>query len=63
MNRPDPIIDEIHREREEHAARFDYDMHRIVEDIKEQASRILPNAKLVSLPPKRVDIDKRVHHN
>ena len=48
----DPIIEEIHRVREAHAHRFDFDLKAIAEDIKriEQAMKIPP----VSLPPKPV---------
>jgi hypothetical protein len=60
MSRPDPIIDEIHRYRRQRAARCGYDAHRIVEDIKERTADLVPNAKIVSFPPKR--IEKPVHH-
>jgi len=50
MERPDPIIDEIHRIREEHAARFNYDLKKIVEDIQREAKKIAPNAKRISSP-------------
>ena len=38
----DPIVEEIRLVREEHAARFDYDIHRICEDIRkhERTSRL-----------------------
>jgi hypothetical protein len=47
----DPILDEIRRIRDEHAARFDYDMHRICEDIREheKTSRL----KFVTPEPRR----------
>lgn len=36
----DPIIEEIHRFREEHARKFNYDIHAMFEDIrKSQANR------------------------
>ncbi len=50
MERPDPIIDEIHRFREEHAAKFNYDLKKIAEDIRRQAKKIAPNAKRISSP-------------
>jgi hypothetical protein len=31
----DPVVEEIRRVRQEHAARFDYDIHRICEDIRQ----------------------------
>lgn len=58
----DPIVEEIRRYREEHAAEFNYDLDRIVEDLvaQQQASgrtyvtfpprRIKPKAKTVSDP-------------
>lgn len=56
MSKPDPIIDEIHRIREEHAAQFNYDLKKIAEDIERQAKQLLPNMKRVTLPPKRKDV-------
>lgn len=35
----DPIVDEVHRIRDAHAARFDYDPDAIFRDIKEQEKR------------------------
>ena len=35
----DPIVDEIRRIREAHAARFDYDLDAIFQDIKEQEKK------------------------
>ena len=32
----DPILDEIHRFREEHAAKFDHDIDAIVHDLQDQ---------------------------
>jgi hypothetical protein len=48
----DPIVEEVRRIREEHAARFGYDLKAIYEDLKEAESR--SGRRLVSLPPKRV---------
>jgi hypothetical protein len=39
MNDSDPIVDEIRRIREAHAARFNYDLQAIFQDIKEQQKR------------------------
>lgn len=47
----DPIVEEVRKVREEHAARFDYDLERIFQDLKEQEKR--SGRKVVSLPPKR----------
>jgi hypothetical protein len=48
----DPIIAEIRRIREEHAAKFNYDLDAIVADL--QAKERSSGRKVVSLPPKRV---------
>ncbi|HJX27204.1 MAG TPA: hypothetical protein VJ885_04780 [Thermoanaerobaculia bacterium] len=47
----DPIVEEVRKVREEHAARFDYDLERIFQDLKEQEKK--SGRKVVSLPPKR----------
>jgi hypothetical protein len=48
----DPIVEEIRRFRDEHAARFNYDLDLICEDCKRSETELgLP---LVTLPPKRV---------
>ncbi len=49
----DPIVDEVRKVREEHAARFDYDLKRIFQDIKEREEK--SGHKVVSLPPKRIE--------
>lgn len=47
----DPIVAETRKAREEHAARFNYDMDTIYRDLKEQEQR--DKHKVVSLPPKQ----------
>jgi len=48
----DPIVEEIRKIRDEHAARFNYDIDAIFEDIKRSEKELgLP---LVTLPPNRV---------
>jgi hypothetical protein len=47
----DPIVEEIHRIREEYAAQFDYDLERIYQDLKEQEAR--SGREFVSFAPKR----------
>ena len=48
----DPIVEEIRKIREEHAARFNYDLDAIYEDCKKSERELgLP---LVNLPPKRI---------
>ena len=47
----DPIVEEVRRIRDEHAARFNYDLNAIFRDLKEQqrtSGRIY-----VSLPPRK----------
>ena len=39
MTWSDPIVDEVRRIREAHAARFNYDLRAIFKDIKEQQKR------------------------
>jgi hypothetical protein len=48
----DPIVEEIRKIREEHAARFNYDLDAIYEDCKKSERELgLP---LVNLPPNRI---------
>jgi len=48
----DPIIEELHRVREEIAAEFNYDIEAIVAYLRQQQQ--MENREVVSLPPKRV---------
>ena len=52
-SKPDPIIEELRRVRESHAAMFNYDLYAIYKDLKreEQSSK----RKKVSFRPKRVE--------
>ena len=47
----DPIVEEVRRVRQAHAARFNYDLDAIVRDLREQQEK--SGRKVVSLPPKR----------
>jgi hypothetical protein len=47
----DPIVEEVRRIREEHAARFGYDLRAIYDDLKQTERR--SGRKIVSLPAKR----------
>ena len=47
----DPIVAEIRRIREEHAARFNYDLWAIYEDLKEQERK--SGREFKSYPPRR----------
>lgn len=46
----DPIVDEVRRIREEHAARFNYDLDAIIKDFQE--SQRLSGRPVVSLSPR-----------
>ncbi len=58
----DPIVDEVRRIRDEHAARFNYDLHAILLDIKKRekksglvfvdgvARQLMPNLPLPAEP-------------
>ena len=48
----DPIVEEIRRIRDEHAAQFNYDLDAIFDDIKKSEKELGP--PLVTLPPNRV---------
>lgn len=54
----DPIIDEIHKFRDQHASKFDYDMRRIFEDLKKQEKEL--GLTTVALPPKHVEHERLV---
>ncbi len=47
----DPIVEEVRRARQEHAAKFDYDLHRICLDLKDQ--ELKSGEKYITLEPKR----------
>jgi hypothetical protein len=47
----DPIVDEIHKVREEYARQFDFDARAICRDI--QAKQLASGRKLVSLPARK----------
>jgi len=52
----DPIVDEVRRIRDAHAAMFNYDLDAIFRDIKEQEKR--SGLKFVSFPPRRTEPNK-----
>lgn len=49
----DPIVDEVRRIRNAHAARFNYDLDAIFQDIKEQEKK--NERKFVSFTPPKVE--------
>ncbi|MCX6579581.1 MAG: hypothetical protein NT166_05295 [Candidatus Aminicenantes bacterium] len=48
----DIIVEEVRRERDNHASKFNYDMHAIYEDLKKQEKK--SKHKFVTLPPKYI---------
>lgn len=48
----DPIVEEIRKFREDHAARFNYDVNAIADDLKTRQDE--RGVSVVSFPPKRV---------
>jgi hypothetical protein len=48
----DPIVEEVRKTREEHAAKHGYDLERIFADLKEQEKK--SGREYVTLPPKRL---------
>lgn len=50
----DEIVEEIRKVRDEYAAKFNYDLDAIYEDIKKQEEQT--ERKVISLPPKRVEL-------
>jgi len=56
----DPIVEEIRRIRDEHARKFNYDLHAICEDIRQrQASS---GRTVVSRPPRTAETGSAPHH-
>ena len=49
----DPIVEEVRRIRDAHAARFNYDLDAIFRDIKEQEKK--SGRKFVSFPPRKFE--------
>ena len=46
----DPIVEEVRKERESHAVKFNYDIRAIYEDLKKQEKE--SGREFVTLPPK-----------
>lgn len=47
----DPIVEEIHRYRQEYAARFNYDLDAMCDDLESRQGK--DGRRVVTLPPKR----------
>jgi hypothetical protein len=54
----DPIVDEVRRVRDAHAAKFNYDLDALYQDIKEQEKK--SGLKFVSFPPRTIEPDQKV---
>ena len=54
--RSDPIVDEIRKIRNDHAARFNYDLKAICEDLRKKQATC--GHRVVTLPPKRLSKDR-----
>jgi len=50
----DEIVEDVRRLREEYAAKFNYDLEAIYQDLKKQGKQ--DNRKVVSLPPKQPEL-------
>jgi hypothetical protein len=55
----DPIVDEIRKIRDIHAARFNYDLDAIYRDIKEQENK--SGRTYVYFPPRKVEQAQPLH--
>ena len=49
----DPIVDEVRRARDEHAASFNYDLKAICADLRRRQGQL--DREVISLPPKRAE--------
>lgn len=49
--RKDPIVEQVRRVRQRHAAKFQYDLDAICRDLKQQERK--SGRKVVSLPPRK----------
>ncbi len=52
----DPIVEEVRAVRQKHAARFNYDLKKIAEDLKKKQEKSRHN--IVSYPPKPARLKK-----
>ncbi|MGI8494874.1 MAG: hypothetical protein ACR2L1_06130 [Pyrinomonadaceae bacterium] len=57
----DEIVEEVRKVRDEYAAKFDYNLNAIYEDIKKQEKK--SRRKIVNLPSKRVEqiLDEKIY--
>jgi hypothetical protein len=52
----DPIVEEVRQYREQHAAKFNYDLQAIYQDLKEQEQK--SDQIFLSYSPKRLEVVK-----
>ncbi len=52
----DPIVDEVRAARQKHAVRFNFDLKKIAQDLKEKQEK--SNRKIVSYSPKPIKYKK-----
>jgi len=52
----DPIVEEVRAVRQKHAARFNFDLKKIAQDLKEKQGK--SDRKIVSYPPKPIKYEK-----
>ena len=55
----DPIVEEVRKARDAHAAKFNYDLQAIYRDLKEQEKQ--SSRPFVSYPPKRITRAEKAH--
>jgi hypothetical protein len=55
----DPIVEEVRKARDAHAAKFNYDLQAIYRDLKEQEKQ--SGRTFVSYPPKRIPRAEKAH--
>lgn len=52
----DPIVEELRKIREAHAARFNYDLRAICEDLRKQEQEAeRQGQQFITLPPRRIE--------
>jgi hypothetical protein len=55
----DPIVEEVRQYREQHAAKFNYDLQAIYQDLKKQEHRSIRT--FISYSPKRLEAEKTIN--
>jgi hypothetical protein len=55
----DPIVEEVRKARDAHAAKFNYNLQAIYRDLKEQEKQ--SGRTFVSYPPKRIPEAEKAH--